>query len=67
MKNSNGKLKELKSELEDLECNTMVNSFAEQKLYHKKMFLLSREIEKLENPKLYNDNISHWENYENRF
>lgn len=68
MKNSNQqKLKVLKCQMQELECSTMVNSFSEQKLYHKKLFLLSREIEKLENSKAYNENIKHWECYENKF
>jgi len=67
MKNLNKKLKELKLCKDNLLANTMVNNHWEQKMFYKKLFLIDKEIEKLESPEEYQRNINHWESYENRF
>lgn len=65
MENIN-KLSELKDRLFELET-TMVNTFAQQRDRNREMFLISREIEKLENPTEYQKNINHWDGHEIRF
>ena len=59
-------LAELKSRQEELET-TMVNTFQQQKDRNRELFLISREIEKLEDPESYGENKSHWEGHEIRF
>ena len=60
------KLEKLKERLFELET-TMVNSYSQQSARNKEMFLLNREIEKLESPDLYEENKNHWEGHESRF
>lgn len=59
-------LQALKTELENL-YNEMPRNFFEQSQRDKSAFLISREIERLENPKSYEENKSHWEGHEIRF
>lgn len=59
-------LKYLKDRMFELET-TMVNTFQEQKDRNREMFLVNREIEKIENPKAYKENEKHWEGHELRF
>ena len=59
-------LSELKSRLFDLE-STMVYTFAQQRDRNREMFEISMEIERLENPESYQQNIRHWQGHENRF
>ena len=58
-------LQELKSQLDDLYAEMPTTRF-EQQQRDKSAFLISREIEKLENPKAYAQNKAHWEGYEMR-
>lgn len=58
-------LKQLKAELEAVEM-TMPITFQQQKEKNAAMMVLSREIEKLEDPKSYEENKAHWEGYEFR-
>jgi len=60
------KLQELKAQLEDLYLTMPQTSF-ELSQRDKVAFLLCREIEALENPKAYQENIKHWEGHELRF
>lgn len=60
------KLTELKNQLEQLFLE-MPNSFFELEQRNKSAFLISREIEKIENPKSYEINKNHWEAHEIRF
>ena len=59
-------LLELKNRLFELET-TMVHTFNQQKDRNREMFNISREIEKIENPKAYKENALHWDGHENRF
>jgi len=59
-------LSELKDRLFELEA-TMVNTFQEQADRNREMFVISREIEKLEDPQSYEENKNHWDNHELRF
>jgi hypothetical protein len=59
-------LQALKTQLENL-YNEMPRNFFEQSQRDKSAFLISREIERLENPKSYEENKSHWEGHEIRF
>lgn len=45
---------------------TMPITFQQQKEKNAAMMVLSREIEKLEDPKSYEENKAHWEGYEFR-
>jgi hypothetical protein len=58
-------LQELKSQLDALYAEMPTSFFAQQQR-DKSAFLISREIEKLENPKAYAQNKAHWENHEIR-
>ncbi len=58
-------LQELKSQLDALYAEMPTTRF-EQQQRDKSAFLISREIEKLENPKAYAQNKAHWEGYEMR-
>ncbi len=60
------KLQELKKELEDL-YSEMPQTFQQQKDRDRSAFVISREIEKLENPVAYEQNKAHWEGHELRF
>jgi len=59
-------LQELKAQLENL-YNEMPRNFFEQSQRDKSAFLISREIERLENPEAYEENKLHWEGHEIRF
>lgn len=58
-------LSELKDELETL-STVMPYSYAQQRFKNQQMFVLSREIERLENPEAYEQNKGHWDNHEIR-
>ena len=59
-------IKDLKDQLDQL-YSEMPQSFIELEQRNKTAFLISMQLEKLENPESYYQNISHWENYEFRF
>jgi hypothetical protein len=59
-------LQELQGRLFELET-TMVSSFNQQRDRNREMFLISQQIEKLENPVTYAENSNHWEGHEIRF
>ena len=59
-------LADLKNRLFELET-TMVNSYSQQCDRNREMFEISAQIEKIENPKSYDENRNHWELHENRF
>jgi len=59
------KLEELKSRLESL-YETMPETHFQLEQRNKSAFLITREIEKLENPKGYKQNKEHWEGHELR-
>ena len=63
---NNEKVNELKAQLEAL-YNQMPQSFEAQKRRNQAAYLLSREIEELENPVGYEQNKAHWEGHEIRF
>ena len=58
-------LQELKSQFDDLYAEMPTSFFAQQQR-DKSAFLISREIERLENPESYAQNSKHWEGYEMR-
>ena len=60
------KLQELKAQLEDLYLPMLETDF-EIAQRNKVAFILCREIEALENPEAYQENIKHWEGHELRF
>lgn len=62
----NSNLKALKAQLENL-FEVMPTNHFELNQRNKAAFLISREIEKLENPKGYNENKNHWQGHELRF
>jgi len=55
-------LSELKKRLEEVEAITP-HTFREQRDKNREMYLLSREIERLENPESYARNRSHWDGH----
>ena len=58
-------LENLKNQLELIYAEMPQTQFQlEQR--NKSAFLICKEIEKLENPKLYKENINHWEKHEIR-
>jgi hypothetical protein len=59
-------LNQLKAQLDALYAE-MPQTFFQQQQRDKSAFLISREIEKLENPELYEANKNHWEGHELRF
>lgn len=59
-------LQQLKNRLEELET-TMVSTFSQQTARNREMFLICRDIERLENPVAYKENEKHWEGHEIRF
>lgn len=59
------KLEALKAQLEAI-YSEMPQTFFQQQQRDKSAFLISREIEKLENPKAYKENAAHWEKHEIR-
>lgn len=60
------KITELKNQL-DLIYSEMPTNFFDQQQRDKSAFLISREIELLENPELYQLNKNHWEGYNINF
>lgn len=66
LKNKKMKLAQLKAQLEKL-YEQMPETFFQMQQRDKSAFLISREIEKLENPKGYAENKNHWEGHELRF
>lgn len=64
--NAQGELKILKDRLFELETS-MVSTYQQQKDRNREMFLISKEIEQLENPVAYAENEIHWEGHEVRF
>lgn len=58
-------LEQLKMQLDAIYAEMPTNFFDMQQR-DKSAFLISREIELLENPKAYAQNKAHWENYEMR-
>lgn len=59
-------LQSLKTQLENL-YNEMPKNFFEQSQRDKSAFLISREIQRLENPKSFEENKGHWEGYQLNF
>jgi hypothetical protein len=59
-------LQSLKAQLEAI-YEVMPQTHFQQQQRDKSAFLLTREIEKLENPLAYAENSNHWENHELRF
>ena len=66
MTHSQKKLESLKKQLDEL-FSVMPKTHFQLEQRNKSAFLISREIEKLENPKSYAENQNHWENHEIRF
>lgn len=64
--NTQTQLAELKNQLDALYAE-MPNTFTEMQQRDKSAFLISREIEKIENPAGYKENENHWEGHELRF
>ena len=60
------KLESLKNQLDEL-FSVFPETHFQLEQRNKSAFLLSREIEKLENPKSYSENKNHWEKHELRF
>jgi hypothetical protein len=60
------KLAELKNQLEMI-YSEMPQSFFQLEQRNKSAFLINREIEKIENPRSYNENKNFWEGHELRF
>ena len=58
-------LQELKNQLEAI-YSEMPTTFFKMQQRDKSAFLISREIEKLENPKIYRENKNHWDGHEIR-
>jgi hypothetical protein len=66
MKTTADKLKSLKSQLEAV-YSIMPKSHIQMEHRNKSAFLISREIEALENPVSYQENKNHWDGHEIRF
>jgi len=64
MKNFN-QIADLKKQLELLYLE-MPQTFFDQQQRDKSVFLITKEIEKLENPLSYSQNSNHWDNHEIR-
>ena len=64
--NTQNRLSELRNQLEEIYA-VMPKTFFQQQQRDKSAFLISKEIEKLENPKSYAQNINHWDKHELRF
>ena len=60
------RLETLKSQLEEV-YSKMPSTHFEMEQRNKSAFIISREIEKLENPAGYEENKNHWDNHEIRF
>lgn len=63
--NTQQKINQLKIQLENLFFE-MPQSHFELEQRNKSAFLISKQIEKLENPISYNQNKNHWDNHEIR-
>jgi hypothetical protein len=61
--NTNIRLTELRKQLAEI-YSVMPETFFQQKQRDKSAFLISKEIEQLENPESYAENINHWDNHE---
>jgi CTP:phosphocholine cytidylyltransferase-like protein len=61
--NTQNRLRELKIQLEEI-YSVMPETFFQQKQRDKSAFLISKEIEQLENPESYAENSNHWDNHE---
>ena len=59
-------IKDLKDQLDRL-YSEMPETFFQLEQRNKTAFLITMQLEKLENPESYYQNINHWENYELRF
>ena len=59
------KIKDLKNQLDSIYLE-MPSSFFQMEQRNKSAFIITKEIEKLENPNSYNENINHWDNHEIR-
>jgi len=59
-------LKELKDQLEAV-YSEMPQTHFEMQQRDKSAFLITKEIEKIENPVAYAENKNHWDNHEIRF
>lgn len=59
------RLAELKKQLDEVWA-LMPQNFREQTAKYKVIFEISREIEMIENPKAYQENLNHWEGHEYR-
>ena len=60
MKNKERKLKYLKAEQERI-STTMSNTFEEMRIKGQILFQIAQQIEQIENPEGYQENINHWE------
>ena len=63
--NTQNRLSELRNQLEEIYA-VMPETFFQQQQRDKSAFLISKEIEKLENPESYAQNSNHWDNHEIR-
>jgi hypothetical protein len=59
-------IKDLRNQLDNLNLE-MIKSFFDLEQRNKTIFLITMELEKLENPTSYNENKNHWDGYEFRF
>ena len=60
------RIQELRNQL-DVIFSVMPQTFFQQKMRDKAAFEISKQLEQLENPKSYAENIIHWESHELRF
>ena len=58
-------IKHLKNQLDSIYLE-MPSSFFQMEQRNKSAFIITKQIEKLENPNSYNENINHWDNHEIR-
>lgn len=63
--NTQQKIAYLKKMLDEI-YSTMPETFYQQEQRNKSAFLITREIEKLENPESYQLNSNHWDGHEIR-
>lgn len=59
------KIKSLESQLDSI-YSEMPNTFFQMQQRDKSAFIISKELEKLKDPKSYAENKNHWENHELR-
>ena len=57
---------DLKNQLDSL-YSEMPQTFFQQKMRDKAAFEICKQLEQLENPQSYSENILHWESHEFRF